>query len=239
MLRSQPHKWLCGRKWYVLWIRFRWSTVGSCRWEKSRSAWCTKECFLEEGALFMGFEVWGGISHVETAEWGSALPPPWRSSPSCENMRWPWKLQRLTQGTAASKIFPEKGRRKYKQATTLSILEFWGGRGSRGLNCRKTLLTRVGEQTVNRFVSFQKENSMSKSSEAGMGRKRLENGKQIWVEATKCVLGGEVGQFNYGLPRRVSSNAELWSSSQRVAGEYDFTRKIFMGSWKTLYVAGL
>lgn len=61
------------------------------------------------------------------------------------------------------------------------------------MNCRKTLFTRVGKQTANGFVSFQKGNQMSKSSEARMGRKHLENGEQTCMEATKGVLGGEVG----------------------------------------------
>lgn len=56
------------------------------------------------------------------------------------------------------------------------------------------LLTWVAEQKREGFGMFQKRNSMSRTSEAGMSSTHLGKGQQTCVEATEYMLGGEVAQ---------------------------------------------
>ena len=186
--------------------------------------------------------VWGGSTH----------PGPWKMGRnySCgvsrvrvctvsaleeHSFMWEYvetlKVQRLTQGPAAANIPGKKRRTERKWAATLSIMGFLRREMQQGLELQGTFLTWRGAVTGRVWILPEEEQHEPKfrgrngQNTLREGSADLSGGYQV-----QCMLGGDVGQFDYREPRSLSSSVGLWSSRKILADEFDFILKIFMGS---------
>lgn len=155
------------------------------------------------------------------------------------------KLQRLTQGPAASQT--SQGRKEQNtNGLILSIMGLLRRKMQQGLNCKEMLLKWVGSSHWKGLDSSRRGTAWEheQCSETGMCslRTHWEKSLQTLVEATKCMLGGDVGQFDYVEPKSLSSSVGLQSSRKIQADEFWFHSEDFYGliknyilwAWKIL-----